>query len=247
MFASPWSSSTSRWFKSLGEIHALPLNGLAARSVPQILDRQRLAVERHRQRRSLMCGRQKARAVCPHAGCMDADEARQILVLGAEAVADPRAHRRPHFGEDAGVKLVRRAGVLRVVGVHAAQQADVIRDARQVRQQIGDHHARLAARPHRSHRSQRENFSVPTCVTSFRSGESIFCPCLSRMNVSDRTGPCCDGPPAMKRKITRFAFGMMPGMRAADGLLAARTMSASASPPNPQAADRSIWRRENRV
>ena len=132
-----------------GEIKSLPLNGLGGRSVPQILDRQCLVIERHRERRPLMCGRQKSRAVGPHAGCMDTDETRQILVLGTEAVADPRAHRRPNFREDARVKLVRRAGVLRVVGVHATQKADVIRDVRQVRHQVGNHHARLAARPNR--------------------------------------------------------------------------------------------------
>ena len=85
---------------------------------------------------------------------------------------------------------------------------------------------------------------MPTRVTSFRSGESIGCPCSSPMNDFGSNRSCCDGPPAINRKITRFTFGMQLGIRAADGLLAARTMSASASPPNPQAADRSIWRRE---
>ena len=54
---------------------------------------------------------------------------------------------------------------------------------------------------------------------------------------------CCEGPPAMKRKMTRFALGIMPEMRAASGFDAARTMSCSASAPKPQAVRWSHWRR----
>ena len=35
--------------------------------------------------------------------------------------------------------------MLGVIGVHPAEEADVVRDGRQVRHQVGDHHAALAA------------------------------------------------------------------------------------------------------
>ena len=99
---------------------------------------------------------QEGGAVFTHAAALDTDKAGQVRVFGAEAVADPRAHGGTHFGKGAGVKLQRRAGVLRVVGVHAAQEAEVIGDGGEVRHQIGDHHAALSARTHRSHGLERE-------------------------------------------------------------------------------------------
>ena len=41
--------------------------------------------------------------------------------------------------------------MLRVIGVHAAQEAQVIGDGGEMRHQIGDHHAALAAWAHRCH------------------------------------------------------------------------------------------------
>ena len=46
----------------------------------------------------------------------------------------------------------------------------------------------------------------------------------------------CEGPPFMKRKMTRLAFGTMPGKRAESGFEAALAMSCKASAPKPQAA-----------
>jgi hypothetical protein len=76
---------------------------------------------------------------------MDAYKARQVLVLGTEAVADPCTYQRTRFGEDAQTKLVGGAGVLRVIGVHATHQADIDRDGRKVWHKFVDHHPQLPA------------------------------------------------------------------------------------------------------
>ena len=57
------------------------------------------------------------------------DEAGQVLVLGAQAVGDPRAHARPRQRALAAVHQQQRRLVVRDVGVHRADDADVV-DAR---------------------------------------------------------------------------------------------------------------------
>ena len=69
-------------------------------------------LSRHAQRCPLMDGRQESIAVrAAVTGRMNRDEARQILILGSEAIAEPSSHRRPRLGDVARVKLQRRRRV----------------------------------------------------------------------------------------------------------------------------------------
>ncbi len=77
---------------------------------------------------------------------VNADKARHVLVLGAQAVTHPGAHRRPHFVDHARIELQRRQIVGRIVDLHAVQKAQFVGHSRQVRHQVRDHRARLAAR-----------------------------------------------------------------------------------------------------
>ena len=95
-----------------------------------------------RDERALVRGRQEA--VAPERRALrrlrraDDDEARQVAVLGAEAVEQPRPHRRPRERLLAGVHLQARAVVVDVVGDHSAEHAQVVGVLRQVREQFAD-------------------------------------------------------------------------------------------------------------
>ena len=72
--------------------------------------------------RSLVGRGQKGRTEVLRAalsGRIDGDEAGQILILGAQAVDHPRAHRRPHESGAAGVQFDGGGGMRRAVGGHA--------------------------------------------------------------------------------------------------------------------------------
>ena len=140
----------------LDEVEPPPLHAGARLVIDQVLDRGLLA-GRHVHRRPLMGRRQEAGAIGPHVAIgVDRDEARQVLVLGPQPVAEPRAHRRPHIDRDSGVKLERGRGMGLVVGVHGPEQAEVVGHTRQVRHQVRDHHAGVAAGANRGDRSQRQ-------------------------------------------------------------------------------------------
>ena len=66
------------------------------------------------------------------------DEAGQVLVLAAEAVERPRAERRPDELERAGVHLQERLRMRGQVGLHRAQQAELVGMLRDVREELGD-------------------------------------------------------------------------------------------------------------
>ena len=74
------------------------------------------------------------------------DERRQVPVRRAQAVADPRADARPGERERAGVHAERRVVVVRVARVHRADQGDVVDLLAEVREQVADLDAALAAR-----------------------------------------------------------------------------------------------------
>ena len=141
---------------ALDQSDALALHVVAGGDVPQILDGRCLVGERDSERGALMNRGEKSGAIFAHAAGLDRDEAGQVLIFCAEAVADPRAHGRTHFGKGAGVELQRRSEVLRVVGIHAAQQADVVGHACEMRHEIGNRHAGLSARLHRGHGAECE-------------------------------------------------------------------------------------------
>jgi hypothetical protein len=142
--------------QAVHEVDALALHFVAGGQVAEIGDGRGLVAQRDGERRALMDGGKKRGAVFAHAAGLDGNERGQVLILRAEPVADPRAHRRTHFRKGAGVELQRRARVLRVVGVHAPQQAEIVRHPGKVRHQVGNHHAGLAARFHRRHGPERE-------------------------------------------------------------------------------------------
>ena len=103
--------------------------------------------------RALKHGRQESRApvVRPdlrHAARIgNGDERRQVLVLGAQGVAHPRAHAGKAIEGEAGAHLIFGRAVRVGLGRHRVDEAHVVRQVGQVRQQVGDHLAALAARP----------------------------------------------------------------------------------------------------
>ena len=61
------------------------------------------------------------------------DIRRQVLVLGAQRVADPRSQRRPAREDLAGLHHVDAFRVVVVLGVHRPDQAQLVGDRAQVR------------------------------------------------------------------------------------------------------------------
>ena len=72
------------------------------------------------------------------------DERRQVLAGGAEAVGQPRAHRRPARLLAAGQEEGDGRGVVDRLGVHRLDEAEVVHDLRGVRQEVADPGAGLA-------------------------------------------------------------------------------------------------------
>lgn len=137
------------------------MDGFVTGDVSEVFDGECFAIERNVDARALMdCG-QKCRAVFANAAALDADEAGEVFVFGAEAVADPCAHGRTDFREGAGVELEGGAGVLRIVGAHATEEADIVGDRREMGHEIGDHHAALAARFDGGHGFEGEKLFGP--------------------------------------------------------------------------------------
>ena len=100
-------------------------------------------------RRSLIHGRQKRIAIIsrPAVGRRRRQhhERRQILILRAQPVAHPRAHRRPNEIRRAGVQKQRRRAVGDALRVHAVQEAEVI-DALDISGNKSDVHLPLSPR-----------------------------------------------------------------------------------------------------
>ena len=82
-------------------------------------------------------------------------EARQVLVVGAEAVGEPRAERWAADLGVAGVHHQHRRLVVRDVGVHGADEADVVGAAADVRKQLAHLHAALAVLLERERRLEQ--------------------------------------------------------------------------------------------
>ena len=72
------------------------------------------------------------------------DERGQILVLAAEAIAEPRAHRRAAGKLRTGVHEERGRVVIERLGVKALHEADVVHDGPELREQFAQPHAGLA-------------------------------------------------------------------------------------------------------
>src|SRR5262245_29008934 len=100
----------------------------------------------------LMDGRQvgvavhvRAAAAARQKAWPDGDEAGQVLVFGAEAVADPCADGRMRAPGGAGLQQQGGRGMRRVVADHAVEQTDLIDVLAEVGQELGPPHARLRA------------------------------------------------------------------------------------------------------
>src|SRR5262245_12684384 len=74
----------------------------------------------------------------------DGDEAGQVLVFGAEAIGDPRAHAGADEGVAAGVQFEKRAAVPRVGTMHGPNDAQVVHTTGNVREYLADPLAALA-------------------------------------------------------------------------------------------------------
>ena len=115
----------------------------------EVADRRAAArVEGH----ALMLGGQEpARPVeGPAGGVGDAagvgqdDEAGKVLVLGPEAVREPRAHRREAHLAEPGVRLEDAGDVVGGLGDHRVDHRQLVGDLGQAREQVGDPEAALA-------------------------------------------------------------------------------------------------------
>ena len=98
--------------------------------------------------RALMRSRQKVRAPNLTSGIggvrRDHDERRQVLVFRAQPVAHPGADTRPRHGERAGVHAECGVVVVRVAGVHAVDERNVIHAPGHLREKRADLLAALA-------------------------------------------------------------------------------------------------------
>ena len=96
----------------------------------------------------LVRGGEEGRAPVVHAavgeGRADGDEAGEVPVLGPEPVGDPRAHARPDEVVAAGVQLQQRPAVRRVGAVQGVEDAEVVDQLGDVREERADHDPALA-------------------------------------------------------------------------------------------------------
>ena len=130
------------------------------------------------------------------------DERRQVLVLAAQAVAEPGADARPAGELGAGLEEGDGRVVVDRLGVHRLDEAEVVGDLRGVRQQLADPRARLAVLGELEER-RRDRESAP----ARRSCRSAAGPC-----GPSRAGRCRATSPAPACSRTgRSATGRRPG------------------------------------
>ena len=154
-------SSCARWRRA------------ASGRVGQVADR-RLATPGRRPCRAPCPGRPPAGTRCRSCAApplpadgRDRDEAGQVLVLGAQAVEHPRAHRRPDEVRRAGVQEQRRRAVGDALGVQRVEEAEVV----DVPVDLGEQVRRPAAASGRAARTSR--------AASSPAASSRACPVLA--------------------------------------------------------------------
>ncbi len=79
-------------------------------------------------------------------GRADGDEAGQVLIIGPQSVNDPGTHARAHLRFVAGVQLEHGLAVRLAIGVHAADEAQLIRVFRHFWKRSTDLQAAFAVR-----------------------------------------------------------------------------------------------------
>ena len=87
---------------------------------------------------------------------LDGDETGEVLVLRPEPITDPRPHRRTRLEQRTRMQLQLCRCVRLVVGVHGAQKTEVVRNTREVRHEIRNHHTALPSRSNRLDRAHGE-------------------------------------------------------------------------------------------
>ena len=83
------------------------------------------------------------------------DERRQVAVLAPQAISHPTADARPAHQDAAGVHLIDRLRMIHAVAVQAADHAQLVGMFGDLRQEVADLQARLAARPKRLDRREQ--------------------------------------------------------------------------------------------
>ena len=130
---------------------------------------------------------------------MRTHEAGQVFGLGAEAVNEPRAHAgRPEMVVPVFMKVWRRIVVDRL-GVHRADDADVVGDGANVRKDLRDLLAGFAEPPKPMLRPEAAQ-SLPLELRDrlpVVKEAGIGCPSICRSLGLKSKVSRCDGPPAM--------------------------------------------------
>ena len=125
------------------EIELRPLERCVFVGVVQILDRGLFDRFAAADPSAVMDRRKEAAGIVPDAAMaerrIDRDEARQVLVLGAEAVRDPGTHAGADEGIGSRVQFEERAAVRLVGAVDGFDHAQVVRARADEREQIADH------------------------------------------------------------------------------------------------------------
>src|SRR6266850_2134376 len=130
----------------LDEVELAALRGKIELFVAQVADHSLGVGDRIVDAGALVASRKKAAAQAwsSTAPRTENDKAREILILTAQAVGNPGAHRRTRCRDVAGVKKAARGRVRRIERVHRSPDAQVVGHGGQLRQQLADLQAGLA-------------------------------------------------------------------------------------------------------
>ena len=119
--------------------------------IVQVVDRRLLHRHAPADGRSLMDGGQEGTRPVAHAavaeGGIDRKEARQILILSAQTVGNPRTHAGPDEGVGTRMQFQQSPAVRLVGPVNGLQEAQVIGTGTDVGKQVADHGAGFPVRP----------------------------------------------------------------------------------------------------
>ena len=133
------------------------------------------------------------------------DEAGQVLVVAAQAVVDPGAEAGPAGDGMAGVQEQHAVGVQRQVGLHRADDGQVVGAGGDVREQVADRQAGLAVA------AEAPGAFQPLAIAQLADGLlSTLLTALPSSSASFGLGSnesTCETPPSMKQKMTFLARG----------------------------------------
>ncbi len=154
------------------------------------------------------------------------DEAGQVLVVAAQAVGHPRTHARPDLPGLAAVHEQQRRLVIGHVGVHGADDADVVDAASRVREQVADLDADFAV-PLKAEGRGEGGAGLRSVRRLVRGSSLPAYVCSDGLGSNEST---CEGPPFMNRWMTRLARAGKCGPLGASGDTARPESVAAARP-----------------